>query len=216
MSVDLLQAIKPRDDSSQAYRDSLAAIDVQRIRVSTEHTRLTAERADLIASGGSDAACVRIEKAIADLGRDRERLDVAVPVQERKLTEALAREAEEARRDKAEVLTECIERWNAYVAGGTYEKAAATIVEGIALERAVYAAQRAFSAATPRAKPVVPGEVVSASTSATIPAIARAYVGGETRTFEALVRLPSLKPGQPALAWWLDPNRPTGPAYAYA
>jgi hypothetical protein len=113
------------------------------------------------------------------------------------------------------VLTECIERWNAWVASGTYAKAATAVLEGIALERAVYAAQRAFGAATPRAKPVAPGEVVSASTSAAIPEIARAHVGGQTRTLESLLRLPSLRPGEPALHWWLE-SGPTGEAAAYS
>lgn len=213
MTTDVLSAIKPQGTGSADFRASLAQIDMQRLRLAAEHTRLTAERAEMIADGGSNADIKRCEAALADLAISRERLDVAAPVQERKLAEAIAREAEAARRDKGEVLAEAIERWNAWVASDVYTKAATAVLEGVALERAVYAAQRAFIAA-PRAKPA--SGVHTSFAASAVPEIAKAYVGGTMRSFESLLRLPSLVPNTPAHHWWLDPGRPTGEAAARA
>jgi hypothetical protein len=102
MTIDVMANIRPRDESSNAYRDAVAQIGLELLRIDTEQATLKAERGDMLVSGASNADLREIEKAIADLDLDLERLQVAEPIMNDKLTAAIAREAEEARRDKAE------------------------------------------------------------------------------------------------------------------
>jgi predicted nucleic acid-binding Zn-ribbon protein len=95
----------------------MSRLETERQALEANKDRLQRERADALVDGtASDIR--RIEKAVADVELEMERLTAAVPVLQRRLADARAREAAAVLGEKAARATDAITKFNRWVARG--------------------------------------------------------------------------------------------------
>jgi hypothetical protein len=172
---------RPRDGSSDAIRDALGELRDERALADERIASATERRAGLLLAG-SDAEIASAEAAKRDAELMHDRIDIMVSDLNPKLTEAVAREAGDARAEQVREASAVILAFNTWLAEH-YEPAARIIAAGCALERL---ARRQRDALRPTGVSVDD-----------LPEINWCYVGTTFRGLENLTRLPGITPGEP-------------------
>jgi hypothetical protein len=187
MDAATLKRVRPAADTAAAIRASLNLVAEERRSAEQRLAECSAARSTLLLDG--TAAQIRdADTAIRDAQTDLQQFDAMLPELRRRLADAVAREAGDARAEQVRDAATKIEAFNAWFAEN-YAKHAAALAEGLELERLAWRAVDILRHPLTRA-PV-----------ATLPPITLAHVGCDARSLGFLARLPAAVPGQEPF-WW--------------
>ncbi len=183
---DVIDRVRPQGDTVAALQIALATLAQEHAAAHQRKQEAAISRAALLVNGS--AADVRsAEERARDAELDALRLDAMRPELQRLLTDAVAREESAARDAAVREAAAAIEQFNEWV-GKHYSKAAATIAQGMQMEKAALDAVNRLRG-------------VNTAPPAGLPPLAKAHVRSSVRGFGFLVRLPSAEPGAEG-HWW--------------
>jgi hypothetical protein len=185
MDDETLARLRPAAQTTHAIAEAMVRLTEETFRVQTRLEELKAQRPELLLRATTKQLKASAE-AIADAEVDLEQLGALGQELDKQHRLAVDAEAQGVREQKFREAAAAIERSNEWFRRN-YLKHAKALREGLELE------QRALTLvdALRRDRRGVP---------AGLPALQRAYVGGEARDFSYLVKLPGAEPGD-AIHW---------------
>jgi len=186
MDTATLKRVRPAAGTAAAIRASLDLVAEERRGAERRLAECAAARSGLLLEG--TATQIReADVAIRDAQTDLQQFDAMAEELRRRLTEAAAREAGEARAQQVRDAAAKIEAFNTWMAT-VYTEHGRAIAEGVEIERL---ALRAIDALR---------DPVTRGPTAELPVLSKAYVNNDGRGLGFLTRLPAAQPG-PAIVW---------------
>ncbi len=198
MNTRTLEAIRPRDASSDGIASSIERMKAVLIELKGEHAALQGARRGLLLTG-TNADADKHDARLRSLGVDIERTEAVIEALVPDLSVARGRERLQqiqVLRIDAEKATESFrEFWSE-----RYEALARQIAAGIASERAAHHAVRVLKHAVAEADRDPDVQAAGGLPRLEMPAMPVGYVGQSWKSRAFLVCLPGVEPGPP-IAW---------------